>query len=1050
MKKKELLSRQRARNEKRPYGAFIMLLFFTLFLNAQNIYSQEKTITGTVKDEAGEPLPGASVLEKGTNNGTQTDFDGNYSLSVTSDSATLVFLYIGYTNLEQSIEGKSVLNVTLKEDAESLDEIVVIGYGTQRKTDLTGSVSSVAAKDIAVTPVPSFDLAIQGRAAGVQITSDSAEPGGSTSIRIRGANSILGNNEPLIVLDGYPLPEGTEASGDGQGHSTPTNPLSFLNPSEIASIDILKDASATAIYGSRGANGVIIVTTKRGSDRKPKITITSETGISRIPDRFPELLDGPTYASLRNENAIVLGNEIPYDGIDTPLPEEFGTTRWLDKILRAGYRQNVQLSASGGSKKTKYFLSSSYLRNQGILNKTQYQRGNIRVNLDTKLSDRFSVRTSINYTRIKNNRSNNGSGVIVASGPIFNAYKANPLMSPDQEFQEDFDNDNIVGNPKIQLEQTSNGTFNENFLISLQAKYKLFKGLDFNLRTGTSSKDSRREMYFPRTTRQGDFVDGRAIYNISKNQNILLETYFNYNNKLGKKKSHRLNLAGGYSFQDNTTRSLNTRVEGFPTDALGTDALALGLNPFVPTSRKIKRTIASFYFRSNYNYKSKYYLTFSGRADGASVFAANNKWGFFPSGAVAWNVSKENFFEGITPVVSNLKFRASYGLTGSQSISPLRSLTLLGPANAVINNQLQSGLAPSQLANPNLEWEKTTQYDIGLDLSLLNGRIFSTVDYYRKTTDDLLMNFPLPTSAGFGTIASNAGSIENKGYEITLGAHIIESDKFQWNTLINYSANRSKILSLGEDGSDIFGRAPGTNIVNTSSNVMRVGEVFGALYGYEITGLIQESDFDENGAPLIPLNTNYGVRGSYKFKDADGNGTITPADRGIIGDPTPDFIFGWNNDFTYGDFSLSIFIQGVIGNDVMNIDRLFLASGRTVNNSLLSWYNNRYTATNQTNDVRYPSFNQQSNLQPSSAVVEDGSFVRLKNVSLNYNVPVKDSNVFSKVRMYLTATNLMTFTNYSGVDPEVNIMGRRGFGQGVDFAAYPRGQTVTIGLQLGF
>jgi TonB-linked SusC/RagA family outer membrane protein len=1049
MKKKELLTRHRAKNDNRPYGAFIMLLFFALFLNAQNIYSQGKTITGTVKDEAGEPLPGASIFVKGTTIGTGTNFDGNYSLSVPSDSATLVFSYVGFITIEQSIDGKSVINVALKEDAESLDEVVVVGYGTQRRSDLTGSVASVTAKDIGVTPVPSFDLALQGRAAGVQITSNSAEPGGSTSIRIRGSNSVLGNNEPLIVLDGYPLPQGGEASDGSAGHSQASNPLNFINPSEIKSIDILKDASATAIYGSRGANGVIIVTTKRGSEGKPIITVTTETGISKIPE-FPELLDGPTFATFWNETDIVEGNTPSYNGVDRPLPEDLPTTNWLDQILRDGYNTSVQFTVAGGSKNTRYFLSTNYLENEGIVNYTKYQRGNVRLNLDTKISDRFSIKASINYTRTKNNRSSNGTGVITASGPIFAAYKVNPTYPEDQEYDESLDDVSIFQNPITELRDKRDETYNENSIISLQAKYNLLQGLDFNVTTGTTSRDSRRELFWPKTTNVGRFVNSRAVYNNYEYQDMLLETFLTYNKNLGQNKSHNLNLTGGYSFQDNTERRLNTRVEDFPTDALATDAIGLGLNAFLPTSSKIKRSLASFYFRSNYNYKGKYFLTFSGRADGSSVFAANKKWGFFPSGAVGWTVSKEGFFEGITPVVSNLKFRASYGITGTQSIPALRSLTLLGQSNAVINNQLQAGLAPIQLANPDLEWEKTSQFNIGMDLAFLNGRIYSTFDYYEKITDDLLLDFPLPNSAGFGSIVANAGSIDNKGYEISLGAHIIESEKFSWNTNMNYSSNTSTVLSLGDDDADVYGPAPASNIANESSNIMRVGEAFGALYGYNVVGLIQESDFDSNGDATIPLNAGYDELGSYKFEDLNGDGIITAADRQIIGDPTPDFIFGWNNDFTMGDFSLSVFIQGVIGNDIMNVDRLFLASGRSKDNSLLSWYNNRYTATNQTNDPRYPAFNQQVNLQPNSAIVEDGSYVRLKNVSLNYNVPVKDSKVFNKVRMYLTATNLVTISDYSGFDPEVNILGGNNIGQGVDFASYPRSKTFTLGLELGF
>ena len=1064
MKKKELLIRQPAKKGKLPYVVFIMLLFFTLLLNSQSSYGQSKTITGTVKDEAGAPLPGVSILVKGTNKGGLTDFDGNYSLSVTSESAILVFSYIGYAAIEKSIDGSSVVNITLIEDRQSLDEVVVVGYGTQKRSDLTGSVASVSAEVIAVTPVPTFDLALQGRAAGVNITSNSAEPGGGTSISIRGSNSVLGNNEPLIVLDGYPLPDNVEAASGADGHGQPTNALSFINPSDIESVDILKDASATAIYGSRGANGVIVITTKSGSEGKPKVTVSAETAITKIPPGFQELLDGPTFIRLKDENRALIGQDPIYDGsIDEdgnrrPLPEDFGTTNWLDEILNDGIRKTATFKVTGGSKGTSYLLSTNFLQNEGILKNTKYQRGNLRLNLKTKVSDRFSLNTQINYSRVKNNRSNNGTGVVVAAGPVFNAYKANPTYGPNQRFnEEDSDGDTsgegqtLFQNPKLQLINTTNLTYNEDILINLKAKINLLDGLDFNVTTGFKSRNSRREQYAPSTTGRGERTNGLALYNIANNVNMLLETFLTYKKSLGYGKSHNINLAGGYSFQDNSTRTLNTRVEDFPTDALGTDAIGIGLDGYIPTSSRVTKSLASFYFRSNYNYKGKYYATFTGRADGSTVFAANQKWAFFPSGAVGWTVSKEEFFQGITPVVSNLKFRASYGITGSQAIPPLRSLSILGPASAVINDELQAGFAPAQLANANLEWEKTTQSDIGLDVAFLKGRIYSSMDYYMKTTNDLLMNFPLAPSSGFGAVISNTGSIENKGFEISLGAHIIQSSKFHWNTNINYSTNKNKILSLGPEDADIFGRAPSGNIVKLPSNILRVGEAFASLYGYEITGLIQESDFDADGNPTIPLLSNTKTLGSWKFKDNDGDGTITPADRTIIGDPNPDFTFGWNNDFTYGNFSLSIFIQGVIGSDIMNIDRLFLASGRDQDNSLLSWYNNRYTATNQTNDPRYPSLNPQGSLTPHSAIVEDGSYVRLKNVAFNYNVPLKGTNALRSMRVSLTATNLLTFTNYSGNDPEVNILGGRNrWERGIDYGSYPRAQTFTLGLNLGF
>lgn len=1022
------------------------VLFLCFMLISLGMYAQDITVTGTVTSEGGEPLPGVNIIQKGTSNGVVADFDGNYEIKLVSGSQTLVFSYLGFSSKEVSVAESTTLNVVMTEDAQNLDEVVVVGYGSQKRSDITGSVASVGAEDIAVTPVPTFDLALQGRAPGVQITSTSGEPGGGASIRIRGSNSVLGSNEPLIVLDGYPLPSGGEASNTGSNNNRGqgSNLLGFLNPSEIESVEILKDASATAIYGSRGANGVIIVTTKKGVAGKIQVNITSETGFNQIPD-FPELQDGPQFAGLLNENAISNGNPPPFDGIERPLPENAPTTRWLDLILRSGFNQRIQFDASGGTENTRYFFSTNYLENSGILKFTDFSRGNVRLNLDTKLNDRLSLSTSMNYTKSKNNRSEEGTGLIINSGAVFNAFKANPTADESQISDDGLTN--FFQNPLTQLRDQRDETYNENIILNIQAKYNLADGLDFNVSTGTTSKNSRREIYWPLTTSVGRLVNGRAIINNYKYEDILLETYFSYDKAFGE---HNLNVIGGYSFQDNIERRLNTRVENFPTDVLATDAIQLGLVPFIPSSSKIKRKLTSFYGRMDYNYKNKYYVKFTGRADGSSVFSANKKWGFFPSGALGWTVSNEEFMEEGVPAISNLKFRASYGLTGSQSIPPYGSLTLLGVSNAAIGDVLQAGLAPTKLGNPDLEWEKTTQLNVGMDFGLFTNRLYGNIDYYIKTTDDLLQSLPLPTSAGLGSIFANTGSIENKGLEILLGAYIFDQPDFSWSTSINYSKNRSIVKSLGEEGADIFGPAPAVNIVNEPSNIMRVGETFGALYGYQVTGLIQESDLDSEGNPTIPVNSGYGQPGSWKFQDNDGDGVISPSDRQIIGDPTPDFIFGWNSDFRYKNLTLSVFVQGVMGNDVLNVDRLFLASGRLVDNNLLSWYENRWTPANPINDVRFPSNNAQNNLKPNSAIVEDGSFVRLKNVSLGYNIPSDKIDFLNSARIYVTATNLLTWTDYSGFDPEVNVFGGNNIGQGVDFGSYPRSKSFTVGVQLGF
>ncbi|SFB95011.1 TonB-linked outer membrane protein, SusC/RagA family [Algibacter lectus] len=1028
-------------------------LSFCLIIFSLGMFAQGNVVKGTVTSEEGIPLPGVNVLQKTTNNGTVTDFDGNFEIKLIKGEQILVFSYVGFKTQEFSVNGKSNINLSLEEDAQSLNEVVVVGYGTQSRADLVGSIGSVKGEDIASMPVPTFDMALQGRTAGLDIVNTSSEPGGEVTIRIRGNNSILGDNSPLVVIDGYPMPTGSEASanGAGDGNQTSSNILSFLNPAEIESVEILKDASSTAIYGSRGANGVIIVTTKKGAyQQATQINFTAETGFSNIQD-FPEVLDGPTYAAWRNEVALRNGDaELPFDGDPRPLPENTSTTDWLDRILRTGVTNRYQLTLSGGGDKSRYFLSANYLENGGVVKFTDFSRGNIRLNIDNTLTDRLTTSTSVNYVRTKNNRSGEGSGAIINSGAVFSAYKNSPTATPGDNIDEGDGTTNFFTDPLVELADTRNETYNENLIISILSRYKISDNLTFNLSTGTTSSNSRRELFFPKTTRIGSLRDSRAVYNVSSSSNYLVESYLSYNKSFNL---GNIDATAGYSYQIDDTRRLNTIVDGFPVDVLATDNIGLGLVPFIPTSSRIERVLSSYYARLNYNYDKRYYISLTGRADGSSVFAENKKWGYFPSVGFGWTASNEAFLEDVD-IMSNLKFRASYGITGSQSIQPLQSLTLLGTANAVYGDVLYSGLAPTRIGNPNLEWEKTKQLNVGVDIGVLKNRFSASFDYYNKTTEDLLLNFPLPTSAGLGSITANAGSIENKGIEIVVGGYVVDNKDFKWNSNFNWSNNKATVLSLGDTDADIFGPGPAANIVTDPSNIMRVGETFGALYGYKVIGLLQESDFDSGGAATVPIFGTTPEPGQYKYQDISGpegipDGVINGQDRSIIGNTNPDYIFGWNNDFSYKNFTLGIFIQGSVGNDLMNINNLFLSTGRTANNVFKDWYENRWTPENPTNNPRYVDRIGNQYLQPNSAIVEDGSYIRLKNVSLGYNIPTEKIKGVNSLRVYATATNLITITDYSGFDPEVNIRGGNNLSQGIDFGSYPRAQNFTVGLNIG-
>lgn len=1030
----------------RPGYKIVYYLLICLFFGLTDTFAQ-KAISGKVTDESGLGLPGANVLVKGNKTVTVTDIDGKYQITTPNGNATLVFSYVGFQSKEVNANNQSTINVSLKVEGSALNEVVVVGYGKQKRSDLTGAISSVSSDKISVTPVPTLDLALQGRAAGLQITSTSAEPGGGTTMRIRGSNSVNGNNEPLIVLDGYPLPVGGEASSNSTSRAQGSNLLGFLNPTEIESVEVLKDASATAIYGSRGANGVIVVTTKKGKTGNDRINLTIETGVTQVPD-FPKLLSGPEYATLINVNETNAGRPIIFDGssISRPLPENAPTTDWLGLILRPALNKHVNFNTSGGTDKLKYFFSTDFLQNEGIVKNSQFQRNNLRLNVDSKLNDRLSLSTSINYSKSENNRSEEGNGSIINGGAIWNAFTANPTAPVTQILDDGFTA--FFQNPLTQVLDRTDDTFDQNILVNVKGTYKILSGLNANISVGNNSKDNRREMYFPKTTGIGRIENGLAIINQYGYNDMITEAYLSYDKSF---KDHNLNVVGGFSYQENQEKRLNTTVRDFPSDALGVDGMSFGLVPSVPFYQKLERILSSYYARANYNYANKYYLTASIRADGSSVFSQNEKWGYFPSMSAGWTISNESFMESLKPTISNLKLRGSYGLTGSQSIAPLQSLALLSPYNAVINGANQAGISAANLSAPNLKWETTKQYNIGLDFGFLKDRIYGSLDYYKKTTEDLLQALPIPASSGQSSVIANIGSIENKGLELSLGAYIYDTPNFSWNTNFNVSTNISKIVDLGPLGNDIFGPSPADNIVTDPANIIRVGEPFGSFYGYTVIGLIQASDIGSDGKPLIPLlSGTSGVLGQYKFADLNGDGAVNSADRTIIGDPNPDYIFGWNNDFKYKNFTLAVFIQGSVGNDIMNVSNHFLRGSGVYANPSKDWYDNRWTQQNQTIDIRYPSSTPQPAMQPSTAIVEDGSYVRLKNVSLAYNFPTKGINWINSLKIYATATNLFTFTDYSGFDPEVNILGQNNVGQGIDFASYPRARTFTLGLQFGF
>jgi len=987
----------------------------------------QQSVSGTVTDENGQPLPGANIIEKGTTNGTQADFDGNYFLTLETEDAVLVFSYIGFKKQERTIGQATTISVQMAADSQGLDEVVVVGYGSVRKSDLTGSVAVISEEDIQSMPITTVDQALQGRAAGVQVTQADAAPGGAVSIRIRGGSSINNSNEPLYVVDGFP-----------------TTDISNLNPSDISSIQILKDASATAIYGARGANGVVIIGTLSGKAGQSSLEVTHFTGVQTIANKI-DVLNGQQFAELANEAFIQDGRDVPFEN-----PAALGEgTDWQDAIYRTALMSNTQIAFRKGTESTRYAVTGNYFSQDGIVITSKFQRVSARFNLESDINDKLTFGNNISFTHITNNEVLVNDGGRGGAGVVHNALTVTPDLPIFDENGDYFINSAQIGpgfrrdNPVALAENTTNETSTTRFLGNAFLSYALADGLTAKISVGADITSEKLNRYIGSQTFRGFFERGIARVQTRNTTNILNENTLNYKKELGK---DNLDVLVGLTFQRENFEQLRASGNGFPNDILKFNDLSVAevLDPSQTDAGEW--ALASYLGRINYSLQDKFLFTLTGRIDGSSRFGADSKYGFFPSGAVAWKLSNEKFIQNLD-VFDQFKFRASYGVTGFQEIGLYRSLSRLGISEYAINDQRAVGISPIRIPNPDLKWERTGQFNIGLDLGFLDNRLRFTLDYYRKETQDLLLDLPVPYTSGFAISTQNIGSTENKGFDIAVSANVINTNNFNWNIDANYSRNRNEVLNLGglqeffgpNSGSNGFYNPPGSPAI-----LVREGEPVNSFFGYVADGLFRTQDDIDNG----PTH-RFMELGDLRFKDIDGDGGITPDDRAIIGNAQPDFIFGFNNSFNYKDFDLGIFIQGVIGNDILNAYRLYeLTSLRGVHNNLAEVVD-RYTPDNI--DARYPKADRRGQEQfVSSLGIEDGSFIRLRNISLGYNLPVNNISTIKKARIYISGQNLLTITNYTGYDPEVNSFGRSSINQGIDYGAYPRAKTVTLGVNLNF
>ncbi|KQS27794.1 hypothetical protein ASG33_15340 [Dyadobacter sp. Leaf189] len=978
-------------------------------------------------------LPGINILIKGSTTGTSTNADGTFEIQA-GEEAVLVISGIGYLTQEVPVRRRSQVNVQLSDDTRQLNELVVVGYGTQKKRDLTGSVSSLDSRDFNKGVQTSVDQLIAGRSPGVQVTQSSSEPGGGVTIRIRGANSINANNEPLYVIDGLPINNTSVVpSSTVVTEQAPRNPLNALNPNDIESVEILKDASATAIYGSRGANGVILITTKKGTKGKLNVNYALSGGISEVTKRVP-MLNAKQYTSLLND---LRADQKQAPEFSAEQIAQIGAgTYWQDEIFQKGSVQNHQLSFSGGQDKFNYYASLNYLDQKGVVISSGIKKYVGRVNLNYS-DEKFKFGLSLNSSNVKDDFVPNGVSVNESAGVINTAIFQDPTL-PIRNANGTWAQTQIVNleNPVGLASEVSDFATTNRTFASVFAEYFFLPSLSAKINFGTDRQDSRRDIFTSRLTKRAEGTRGVANVLTSNSYNNLIEVTARYSKALDK--NNQLEILGGYTFQEFETSSLTAGAQNFPLDALGTDNLAAGAqSTFSLGSGRTKNQLLSYLGRINYNLFDKYLLTASIRADGSSRFGDNNKYGVFPSVALGWRIKDELFLKNVRSV-TDLKFRASYGVTGNQDIGSYKSLVLLGPqGQAIFDGAPYVGISTTQLPNPDLKWETTTQLDLGIDFGVLDNRLTGSIDYFHKQTKDLLLQLPVPRTTGFTTTFKNVGGLKNSGFELGLNSINITAP-FTWRTAANFSTIKNEVTDLGALPFILGGSAGFTN----DFTIIRKGDPLNAYYGYIVDGVFQTGEDIASSAQ--PLSRP----GEYKYRDVNGDGAINSQDRTILGSPFPKFTYGLNNDFTYGPFNLSFFFQGVQGSKMFNLNRTESENPISFRrNRLLETYTDRWTPTNPTNKnssavpvaVAYTS-------NVNSRAVEDASYLRLKTLQLTYNFPTAKWKYVRNVQIYITGQNLFTITKYTGYDPEVSAFGTSNVR--ADYNAFPLSRTYTAGLSI--
>ncbi len=1048
-------------------------------------------ITGKVTDESGAPLPGVNILVKGTTNGTTTDAQGNYSINVENENATLIFSFIGFEIQETTVGARTQINISLLPDIKSLDEVLVIGYGTQKKSDLTGSVGTVKADEIQERQAPSVSQALAGRVAGVSVSVNSGRPGGQSNVRIRGFSSISTSNNPLYVVDGVIMPQGTQTDGS----YSLNNAIDNINPSDIASIEVLKDASSTAIYGARGANGVIMITTKRGSTSGGKVTYDMQMSVPTIGPNRVEMLDAQEFLDVEQkgwDNIKVYdpagwnptggpngtgshssGRQDPQDaraaltdiGIYSLFDENgkpLYNTDWLKASTQNKLSQNHQLSVTGGNGDNSYGVFLGYRDDNGLLLNSYLKRYSARFVMDSQVKSWLKIGGTLGYNNQQENIVDFGTGGLNVVRMITEALPILPVQYPNGVYSHNKNySPSIEGgqNPVDQIVHNTYKLLSQNILGNVYASIRLAEGLEFRSTLGVNVLERERQRYNGRPAPQTPtYVNGpneRGTARVRNDREMfwLFENYLTYTKRFAD--VHSLTAMLGTSIQETNTYFYQASSRNFITDFFGTNNIG-GAQDFAVDSPPISSggtrfAFNSYFGRVNYGFKDKYLLTVTGRADGSSKFGDSNKYAFFPSAALAWRISEESFLKG-NSTISNLKLRASYGLTGNSEVLPYSSLSLLRTVTGVVNNGRVVGVATNRLGNPDSQWEKTAQSDIGLEIGLLDNRISIEADFYYRKTTDMLLSAPLPVTSGFDVITRNVGSMENKGFEFTLNTENIANNDFIWNTTFNIALNRNKILQLANPA-PIFG-VGNPNFTNQTGVIME-GQPVGSFWGLVRLGTWGTSPEEVAEAALYGANTYRGnnkplLPGDVKYLDVNGDHVINDKDRMIIGNGNPKFYGSFINNIKYKSFDFLLDLQYSSGNDVLNMTKHSGEDRTGLSNSYRSVLG-AWTSENQNSDIaaiRDSKAGYVSNVD--THWVEDGSFVRGRNLVIGYTLSssLTERLKLNKARVYVSMQNFFLLTKFSGNDPEVSTY-TNPFAQGQTFFDYPKPTVYMFGVSIG-